>query len=266
MKILLSFLLLAFFNIIVLGQNIESSVICVIGTSHNNTIFCNVQILDSVLNLIKPDLILEELDSSFFTSDFRYDTVNYPSILHGSESSPADIASNNYQKSHKVDIRPFDITGRNKFYRDNDFFTRQNEMLKDIYSHSIKGLLNERNQSDFNLWVKSLGNVNSIKISSLKELNSEMFMNLLEIQESIYLDKPIEIVETTDSLKKYIEFAHLQKDFWIKRNDTMIKNILYFANDYKRIVVFTGNLHKYYLMNGLRLAKGPYIIKEFWDF
>jgi hypothetical protein len=93
-----------------------------------------------------------------------------------------------------------------------------------------------------------------------------MLMNFLEIQQSIYLDKPIEIVETTDSLNKYIEFAHLQKVFWIKRNDTMIKNILYFANDYQRIIIFTGNLHKYYLTNGLRNAKGPYKTKEFWDF
>ena len=140
-------------------------------------------------------------------------------------------------------------------------------MIQGLYNYSNKGLLNERNQSDFNLWVKSLKNVNSIKISTLKELNSEMFMNLLEIQETIYLDKPIEIVETTDSLKKYSEFAHLQKNFWIKRNDAMIKNILYFANDYKRIVIFTGNLHKYYLMNGLKqAAKGSIITKEFWDF
>jgi hypothetical protein len=266
MKKILLILFIAFTNTFVLGQKIDSSVVCIIGTSHNNTEFCNVRILDSVLNHIKPDLILEELDSSFFTTDSHYDTVNYPNFLHISESSPADIASINHQKAHKVDVRPFDITGRNKFYRDNDFFNRQNEMIKDIYRLSLNGSLSKRNQSDFNLWLKSLDNVNDLKISNLKELNSEMLMNFLEIQESIYLDKPIEIVETTDSLNKYIEFAHLQKDFWIKRNDTMIKNIVYFTNDYKRIVVFTGNLHRYYLINGLKQTKGSYIIKEFWDF
>jgi hypothetical protein len=266
MKKLLLFPLLAFSNLLVLGQKTDTSFICVIGTSHNNTIFCNVQTLDSILNLIKPDLILEELDSSFFTSDLRYDTLNYTSILHGPESSPTDIASINYQKSHNVDIRPFDITGRNRFYRENDFFNKQNEMIKDIYRHSLNNSLSKRNQSDFNLWIKSLDNVNDLKISNLKELNSEILMNFLEIQESIYLDKPIEIVETTDSLNKYIEFAHLQKDFWIKRNDTMIKNILYFAHYYKRIIIFTGNLHKYYLTNGLRIPEGPYKIKEFWEF
>jgi hypothetical protein len=192
--------------------------------------------------------------------------VNYPNILKEGESSPADIASNNYQKLNKVDIRPFDITGRNTFYRDNDFFNRQDKMLKDIYRYSVKGLLSERNQSDFNLWVKSLENVNNLKITSLKELNSEILMNFLEIQENIYLNKPIEIVETTDSLKKHIEFAHLQKDFWEKRNDTMIKNILYFSKNYRRIVVFTGNLHRYYLVNGLRQTKGNYVIRDFWTF
>src|ERR1035437_2169659 len=257
MKKILLFPLLAFSNLFVLGQKTDTSIICVIGTAHENTPYENTRILDSILNLIKPDLILEELDSSFFTRNLQYDTLNYPSILHGSESAPADIASINYQRSHKVDLRPFDITGRNKFYRDNNFFSRQNEMIQDLYRYSNKGLLNERNQSDFNLWVKSLYNVNSISVSTLKELNSEILMKLLEIQEGIYLDKPIEIVETTDSLKKYIEFAHLQKDFWIKRNDTMVKNILYFSNEYKRIVVFTGNSHKYYLLNGLRQAKGP---------
>lgn len=266
MKKLLLIQLFVFCCCIVSGQNADTTVICIIGTSHYNTNFCNVGTLDSVLNQIKPDLILEELDSSFFTSEFRYDTVHYPGILNSPESSPADIASDNYQKSHKADIRPFDITGRNKFYRENDFFNRQDEMIRAIYSTSSQGLLNERNQADFDLWVKSLQNVNSLNISSLRELNSQVLMNLIEIQEKIYLDKPVEIVETTDSLRKYTGIARLQKDFWVKRNDAMIRNILYFAGRYKRIVVLTGNLHKYYLTNGVRSAKGPYKTKEFWEF
>ncbi len=248
------------------AQNPEPSVICIIGTSHTSTGFCNVQVLDSVLNRVKPDLILVELDSSFFTSDFQFDTVKRPYMLKEGHASPEDIASNNYRKSHKASMRPFDITGRNDFYRENDFFNRQDSMYKDIARYGLGGQLSERNQSDFSLLCKSLENVNDLEITTLRELNSEMLMNFLEIQEFIYLNKPLEIVETTDSLKKHAGFAHLQKDFWEKRNDTMIKNILHFTNEYRRIVVLTGNLHRYYLVKGLNRVKGNFVIRDFWTF
>ena len=39
------------------AQNLEPSIICIIGTSHTNTKFCNIHVLDSVL--IRKNFILK---------------------------------------------------------------------------------------------------------------------------------------------------------------------------------------------------------------
>lgn len=248
------------------SEEIDSTEICIIGTSHTTTDFCNVQVLYSVLCTIKPDLILIELDSSFFNSDLQYDSIRYPYLFDEKQSSVEIIASHKYQQIFKTDIRPFDITNRNQFYRDNDFFNRQNQMYFDIYNLGNKDSLSSRNQRDFYLFTHSLERVNSLQITSLKELNSEEVMSLLEIQQFIELNVPINIVETTNSLKKHIEFAHLQSDFWEKRNKQMVQNILILIKKYKRVVVLTGNLHRYYLVNELSALKGNYKIKDFWKY
>ncbi|MDV7401710.1 hypothetical protein RZS08_60385, partial [Arthrospira platensis SPKY1] len=104
-----------------MGQNNDSTEICVIGNSHTNTNYFNAQILDSILNCIKPDLILIELDSSFFTSDFQFDTINKPYLLNKEKSSPSILGTTIYINNHKnTDIRPFDISGRNTFYREHN--------------------------------------------------------------------------------------------------------------------------------------------------
>ncbi|MCK4678180.1 MAG: hypothetical protein KAT48_08625 [Bacteroidales bacterium] len=267
MKKLILFFYLLFFISHVTGQNNDSTEICIIGNPHNNTSYFNAQILDSILNRIKPDLILVELDSSFFNSEFQYDTVKIPYLLKEEKSSPTIIASNNYRENHNnIDIRPFDILGRNDFYKKHDFFNRKNQMYRDIFNYASQHSFSDRNFRDFVLLSISLDYVNSFNISSLKELNSEALIKLVQLQQTIYLYKAIDIVETTDSLKRHIEFAHLQKGFWDKRNTRMILNIIYFTNKYKRIVVLTGNLHKYYLINGLKRANGNYKLKEFWTY
>ncbi|MDV7395755.1 hypothetical protein RZS08_30475, partial [Arthrospira platensis SPKY1] len=76
-------------------------------------------------------------------------------------------------------------------------------------------------------------------ISSLEQLNSPEITNLVYLQQTIYLNTAINLVESIDSLNIYTEFAHLQKDFWMKRNLRMITNIIEFAHSYKRIVVLT---------------------------
>lgn len=60
----------------------------------------------------------------------------------------------------------------------------------------------------------------------------------------------------------------LMCDFWDTRNKTMAKNIFDIANTHKgqTIVVLTGFLHRYYLIEQLKkLNKGSYTIKEFYQ-
>lgn len=266
-KISLLIIFLIFINHLIIGQNNDSTEICIIGNTHTNTSYFNAQIMDSILNRIHPDLILVELDSSFFTSGFQFDTIKTPSLLDREKSSPSINGTRLYQRTHSnIDIRPFDIEGRNDFYRENDFFNKKNQMYIDIFKFAHYDSLSPRNFRDYILLANSLYCVNSLNISSLQQLNSSEITNLVYLQQSIYLNMAINIVETTDSLIKHTEFAHLQKDFWNKRNNKMIDNIMHFATKYKRIVVITGNMHKYYLVTGLLRKNEDYKLKEFWEY
>ena len=246
-----------------IGQNNITSEICIIGETHSETEFYNAKVLDSLLTIIKPDLILVELDSSFFSTEFHYDTVAHPDLK---ESISATAIIKYVSMNSKTDVRPYDITGRNEFYKVNDYFNRKNKMYQDIFRYSIKDSISERDYNDFITLALSLQSTNSLKINTLKELNSQAVTNLTFLQQTVYLNNAINIVETNDLLRIHSEFAHLQRDFWYKRNSQMVQNILQLSENYSRIVIITGNLHKYLLLNGIQMSGRNYKIKEFWEY
>ncbi len=235
-----------------------------IGTSHIATNYQNTDTLIEILNKIKPDVVLIELDSSFFTKKFDFDTLNFPDILEKSNENNATFF---YKKSYKIDIRPFDITGRNDFYERTDFFRKQGEMYSKISDLYNKGMLNERNRKDFELFDFTLNLTNNIKYSSLQELNSLPALKLTELRQKILYNETIEIVKSDSLLHKWIDFAELQKDFWIKRNKVMVENIVKISKQYKKekIVVFVGANHKYFILNLLKKENdNNFLIKDYF--
>jgi hypothetical protein len=248
------------------AQNIETTEICVIGTLHNDTDYFNSQILDSILNRIEPDLILVELDSSFFTSDFQYDTIKRPYLLKKEQSSPTIIATNNYRSENSCDVRPYDISGRNDSLRAHNYFELKNKMYFDIFKFGAKGIYSSRSDRDLSTLSAGLSYINSLKINSLQEINSESVCKLIDLQQTIYLINALNIVESNDSLTKYKSFAQFQLDFWFLRNAIMVENISQFILHYKRIVVLTGNMHKQLLVSGLKRKQENIKIKEFWEY
>jgi len=247
------------------NKELMNSELYVIGTSHKNTNFENTDTLINILNKIKPDVILIELDSSFFTDNFDFDTKEYPDIL---ESSNENNAVYIYKKSHKVEIRPFDISSRNEFYDKTDFFKKQSSMYSEISELYDKGGLNNCSKHNFELIDFTLNLTDNIKYKSLEELNNLPAQKLTELRQKILYDKTIEIVKSNNLLNKWVEFAELQKNFWIKRNKKMgdnIKKITEFYNN-KRIVVFVGATHKYFIMNLLETSQSDnFVIKDYFN-
>jgi len=245
------------------NENFKKTELFIIGTIHNPTDIINSDTLFNILKKIKPDLILIELDSSFFTKQFDFDTTKYPDILSTNEN----ISANKYRQLYKIDIRPFDITGRNEFYREHDFFTTQSKMYSAISKANDNGQLDTSCADDFELISFTLDLTNKIKYRSLSELNSDVSIKLTKIRQKILYDKTISIVKRTKSLNKWIDFAELQKNFWVRRNNQMAENIEHFANEksYDKIVVFTGANHLYFILELLKEKQNKnYIIKDFW--
>lgn len=241
--------------------------VCIIATNHDIKPHFNPHILDSVLRQIKPDLILVELDSTFFTDDFYFDTIRRPYLVIPESSSVETITTYNYKKKNpEVDIRPYDISNRNDFYRQNDYFNMKPAMYQDIFKHASSGSVSGRDYRDFMQLAVSLHCINNLNISSLSELNSESTTNFTFLQNLVYMNSAINLTESIDSLKKYEGFAKWQKDFWEARNSRMIENIILLSEGYERTVVLTGNLHKYNLLLGLSSNKPEIELKEFWEY
>jgi len=62
------------------------------------------------------------------------------------------------------------------------------------------------------------------------------------------------LINSLPELSKYKSYWDEEYDFWEKRNQTMLKNILKFTKSYsgKKIVVLCGFAHKNLLVRGLK--------------
>lgn len=267
-KILVLIIVALLISIIAPSQhNPKTKEVCIIATTHEINDYCNPRILDSILYAIKPDLILVEMDSSFFTPDFYYDTTSRPYLAVPKTSSVEIIATHHYKiRNPEVDIRPYDVSNRNDYYRQQDYFSMKPAMYQDIFKHASSGIVSERDYRDFMLLAVSLHCINNLNIISLVELNSESTANFTYLQNLVYMNSAINLTESIDSLMKYKDFAKWQKEFWDIRNARMIENIINVSEGYERVVVLTGNLHKYYLVMGLSSDHISFQLKEFWEY
>lgn len=235
--------------------------IYLIGTMHRETSYINADSLYNIFLDIKPDVILVELDSAFFTTDFKLNQERYPDILSTNEN----MAIHRYRTEFGVNLRPYEIEGRNVFYQENNFFENEQKMFSEIVSLYTSGKLDARNRDDYELIIMCLSIQDEIQYASLREFNSDAATRWTMLKQRIFYDKMISIARTTPELNHWIVFAQLRKDFWAKRNKAMTANILQFANEFqgKSIIVLTGMEHKHYLKRFL--SEKNIVVKEYWE-
>jgi len=234
----------------------------------------NSDTLYGILEQIKPDIILQEMDSSFFTRDFRY---KYPS------KENEQVATEKYLKKHpETLIRPFEFEGRNEYRKARGMVPTDNlttKLLDSLYKANlltppqkaiVKTYYDLTNQLKL-IASKFPENFNNSKTDLIAE-KRQYFQHkkLTEITSkrkefaNTYLTKP------NGEKISYRDGYQLWADFWDLRNQTMAKNIIKIAalNPGKRIAVTTGFLHRYYILSELRkLTAGKNIqIKEFYEY
>jgi len=117
------------------AAGVDTTRIVVLGTVHNSSDNFNPGKLVAIIDRIKPDLILVELDSTFFMSDMSFK----PGTINLSLQNKAVAA---YIKDHPVPVRPYEIEGRNRIYEEHDYFSLQKELstsLKKAEKDSLLG-------------------------------------------------------------------------------------------------------------------------------
>lgn len=244
-------------------MTIEITDLCIIGTIHDSTEMINPTVLYDILEQVQPDVILCELESHFFT-DSTYNISEYPDLLSTNEN----IATYRFQQKHNIDLRPYEMEGRNEYYRTTSYFDKEQSVFTAIMNAYNNKTLSEESSLEWDRFLKLVPQLDVLNSSTLEDINSELYMGYSEAKNMIRYNTCISI--TKRDMPDYYNTAKELKKVWNTRNNTMRSNILSWCKKYKgkTIVVLTGQQHKYYLQNSIRQKADVYEldIKEFWEF
>jgi hypothetical protein len=216
--------------------------ITIIGTAHQKTAKFSSDSILSVLNKIKPDVILLELDTSLMDAQGNYKRR----LLKGNE----DVATREYKRLNPaLVVRRFDIEDRNAYYTRNNTFAMEQKLGHAIDSVYNAGGFDVKSKMIIDTIFALYREDNRMSQMDINSVNLKTTMAMSEKKQYwIYVKEP-EVVFNTPSLRQYYDFAKEEGDFWIRRNKRMTENIVNYAKKFngKNIVVLTGFTHKYIL-------------------
>lgn len=268
MRYPLTFFLLLFINSYFSQTRTE---IYVIGNIHDSVPNYHPKILFDILEKIKPDIILHEVDANGMK---EYEADKNP---RGNEI----VASNQYVQKFPQTLRlPFDFDNRNQYRKDKGMVPTDNLSVKLIDSLYKAKKLSQYETQQYEVFLNT-----TKELMKKAELSPENFNNKTtdEISEKRQNAQYSGLLKITEKRKEFAARFVIKPDgdkityrngfklmsgFWDLRNQTMAQNIYNTATKYpyKKIVVLTGFLHRYYLLKELnRLNKGQFVIKEFYD-
>lgn len=269
-SILQKFILLSLSFILLLACQSPKSNIVLIGTVHQPIEHFNADSLYTILEKVSPDLILFEVDSSFFTEDFKFIKT---------WDSNENIAVVRYMETHKVDIRPYDFTGRNEHRiaigsRPTD--SKATSLLDSLYKENVLSSTDRVSYERFQQLTNELNsyaylgaeNFNNATVDSIAKLRQDQqYRVLYDIMRNYPIFAESFHLKADGDSVSYLEGFKRAGDFWYLRTKTMANNIRHFAENfnYKRIVVLNGYYHRFYIYEQLQKHNsGNYSIKEFY--
>ena len=262
------FILLLTFSLLFLSFQSRAGIadtarIVVMGTVHNSSDNFNHGKLVAIIDRIRPDLILVELDSSFFMPDMSFKPETIDLRL---ENKAVSI----YIKDHPVPVRPYEIEGRNRIYEEHDYFRLQKELSASL-KNAVKDSLLVPEAKTLLDAIKRFDQISSaLSLDRPEVFNSETCDNAMESKQYYGGEGLARIVALTPSLTKFSEFCKFKHNFWIRRNNTMVDNIIKRVSEFhpKTLLVICGFEHRYYLRNGLRekSLKEAILLKEYWAY
>lgn len=270
--LIITFCLTSIFGKAQLNNQKKKAELIIIGTVHFPTKKINKDTIYSVLENLKPDLILMESDMTNFNSDFTfkntYDENEWNAVLK-------------YKTNYKTTLfRPMEFEGRNNYRKENGI-QNPDVVLNEINVLDSLNILSKKYKESWNRYIELSNSLNELDNNSLRELNSISTDNLVRERQFYQYQKLKEIVDENEQfLKLKIETAakdsislrELYKRysyFEELRNRTIIDNILKWKSKYpnKKIVVLIGFYHRYFLVNELKWKQNKYDfeLKEYYN-
>lgn len=267
------FLELVFVGLLLYSCTSKRTELVLLGTVHQPVQNFTPDSLYNILVKIKPDLILFEVDSSFFTKEFEFKKT---------WESNENIATVKYMNNFDVDVRPYEFTGRNEYRKkigSRPTDSKASKLLDSLYSNNLLDSMNKniyRNFIEVNdtlnsfayLGAKSFNNPETDRIAQRRQ--DFQYKKLLRIMAEYPIFSDTYYVKNDGDSISYFEGYKKASEFWDLRNYTMSKNILHFVSEYhgKRIVVLNGFFHRYYLNSLIKPKEDElnFTVKEFYEY
>ncbi len=242
-----------------LRQDTSKTQVYIIGVVHEHKKYRNADSLLIVLNNIKPDLILSEMDTLtwMFNSDYSlYKPKGWENekrkLRFKKSISPEYKATYLYaRKNPSLKVHPFDMTIPNRSeYRKFIIGQKWYRALKKAHR---TGLLKNDLDSAYHNYFKCTKQYKRLSKLTYSQLNRpslvDSFRNIMRTEDSLS-NLLLENVDVSPSFKEwYQRMAKMDRE----RDQVMVKNIIEFIQrtNAQKVVVLTGLLHKQFLIDGL---------------
>jgi len=252
----ISIALLLFFGFCRLLQ--AQTNVVVLGTNHVSSTRFNPDSILNVLNKYKPDVILMELDTSLID-----DQGNFKGKAITIQENE-EIAAREYKHLNRnVQLRGFDIEYRNHYYDTHKTFANEAMMDKAIDSLNKHGGLDRESMQIISALHTATTTLDILSDMGISMVNSKQYRQLAQFKQYWMYQKQLEIIARVPKLKAFYDFYKDDATFWDVRNKKMIANIAHYAKLFigKKIIVLTGSMHTYYLLNGLQPLQSQYNFK-----
>jgi hypothetical protein len=255
------------------------TVLCIVGTVHNPTKGFNADSLFEIINHFNPDIILTETDTSIYTNTLneyrRLKTPLFAKIgrtLHFGKKAPEENETRAVRKYKflypAVEIRPFDYEGRNEYHSKHNILSEPDTVMTAIQTLFDKNELAPSHKVVWQAWKSINDTLDGFYDQTPFVINQNELYRITEKRQSLQYQGINQIVQEDQRLTKFRPFYQVNTDFWDVRNKTMADHILQFIKLYpkKRIMLLTGFMHKYYLLNELSLKQRAtnFKVTEYW--
>lgn len=235
----------------------EGTEVYVMGSVHFETANIKRDDIYHYLDSLSPSVILYERDAKgvrrmMKRTDFFMQLMD----VFKNRSKVESFVVHKYVRNHpESEVLPFEWAERDSYHRKHKILTRSDEVLSSVNRLFRENKLTE-DQSSI---VEKFREVNNEyyrigRNGNVYDLNNASTDSLNRIRQKYVYQYIPEIAKEKEELENLKDFLPIHMEYWDIRNKAMTANILNQIrnNQNERIVVLTGNTHRYYLIDELK--------------
>lgn len=243
--------------------------VIIIGLNHHGNKVYNADTLTKALLLLQPEVILDESDSvrGYFSRQGEFKR-KLPWLYRLSRKlriadAPAVeyTATCSYLKAQPTTmVHPFDKTIRKSRKYLQQMIKLDMGFWKALYYAHINNEMSDRQNELYHQWTFYERFLDRSINFPLWRMNNDTTTQLLRKKDAFEYTYFKQFVDSVPSLRRFAAAITADQNEWTERNNIMTKNILKFIAQYpgKRIVVLTGNKHRYLLLDLLSPHSAAY--------